>query len=204
MGTLWHMQASPYWEIAAGYVGAMRAEIPFTSLYSQAVSLTLDETLITIRPRSTPLKRPPQSSADTSSAYSPGDPSASPFYEQECCVLLVAWGQVVRHQACASPDRGCLAHMAPCAEECKSSGPFLEVAMLLVGLDPATEEALGEGDATQDPGWGNYGLGQANVVDGVRLIAGGIENVLQRLQLQVQAPNKSHTASNVRKLAGRA
>ncbi len=59
------VQASPYWEIAAGYVGAMRAEIPFTSLYSQAVSLTLDETLITIRPRSTPLKKKaPQASSD--------------------------------------------------------------------------------------------------------------------------------------------
>ena len=53
------------------------------------------------------------------------------------------------------------------------------------GLDPAAEEALGGGDAAQDPGWGNYGLGEATVVDGVRLIAGGIENVLQRLRLRV-------------------
>ena len=66
------MQASPYWEIAAGYVGAMRAEIPFTSLYSQAVSLTLDETLITIRPRSTPLQDAAHGSADSGPAVPAG------------------------------------------------------------------------------------------------------------------------------------
>lgn len=44
---------------------------------------------------------------------------------------------------------------------------------------------MGGGDAAQDPGWGDYGLGEATVMDGVRLIAGGIENVLQRLRLQV-------------------
>lgn len=67
------MQASSYWEIAAGYVGAMRAEIPFTSLYSQAVSLTLDETLITIRPRSTPLQDAMHGSADSG----PGVPAGT-------------------------------------------------------------------------------------------------------------------------------
>jgi hypothetical protein len=45
------LQDSPYWEIAAGYVGALKAEIPFTNLYSQSVSLTLDEALLTLRPR---------------------------------------------------------------------------------------------------------------------------------------------------------
>ena len=78
------MQASPYWEIAAGYVGAMRAEIPFTSLYSQAVSLTLDETLITIRPRSTPLKKAPQASTDGKSAYNPGNTLTSPQWCTLC------------------------------------------------------------------------------------------------------------------------
>ena len=53
------------------------------------------------------------------------------------------------------------------------------------GLDPAAEEALGAEGSGQDPGWADYGLGQATVMDGVRLIAGGIEIVLQRLQLQV-------------------
>jgi hypothetical protein len=66
------MQASPYWEIAAGYVGAMRAEIPFTSLYSQAVSLTLDETLITIRPRTTPLETAFEGAADKGPSLTPG------------------------------------------------------------------------------------------------------------------------------------
>ena len=70
------VQASPYWEIAAGYVGAMRAEIPFTSLYSQAVSLTLDETLITIRPRSRPIKKVAQGSSEDTSAYNPGENSS--------------------------------------------------------------------------------------------------------------------------------
>ncbi len=91
------MQASPYWEIAAGYVGAMRAEIPFTSLYSQAVSLTLDETLITIRPRSTPLKKKaPQASSDSNPAFNPGNNLTSvhprcytlcKFLQRLCCVL---------------------------------------------------------------------------------------------------------------------
>ena len=43
----------------------------------------------------------------------------------------------------------------------------------------------GAGDAAQGTNWS--GLGQATVVDGVRLIAGGIESVLQRLQIQVHA-----------------
>ena len=53
------------------------------------------------------------------------------------------------------------------------------------GMDPATEEAMGGADAAPGTGWGD--LGQASVVDGVRLIAGGIESVLQRLQIQVYA-----------------
>ena len=53
-------------------MGAMRAEIPFTSLCSQAVSLTLDETLITIRPRSTPLQDAVQGSADRGPAVPAG------------------------------------------------------------------------------------------------------------------------------------
>ena len=46
-------------------------------------------------------------------------------------------------------------------------------------------EAMGGADAAQGTGWGD--LGQATVVDGVRLIAGGIESMLQRLQIQVHA-----------------
>ncbi len=72
------MQASPYWEIAAGYVGAMRAEIPFTSLYSQAVNLTLDETLITIRPRSMPLDAASEGAADKGPALNHGVASSLP------------------------------------------------------------------------------------------------------------------------------
>ena len=52
-------------------------------------------------------------------------------------------------------------------------------------MDAATEEAMGGADAAPGTGWGD--LGQATVVDGVRLIAGGIESVLQRLQIQVHA-----------------
>ena len=51
----------------------MRAEIPFTSLYSQAVSLTLDETLITIRPRSRPINKAAQRSSGDTSACNPGE-----------------------------------------------------------------------------------------------------------------------------------
>ena len=46
------MQGSPHWEISAGYVGALTAEIPFTNLHSDAVSLAVDEALLTVRPRS--------------------------------------------------------------------------------------------------------------------------------------------------------
>ena len=47
----------------------------------------------------------------------------------------------------------------------------------------AEQDAGGEGQGS----WGVPGLGQATVADGVRLIAGGIENVLQRFRLQVRA-----------------
>ncbi len=61
-------------------------------------------------------------------------------------------------------------------------------------MDPATEEAMGGADAAPGTGWGD--LGQATVVDGVRLIAGGIESVLQRLQIQVYA-SKSATPDSL-------
>ena len=87
------MQASPYWEIAAGYVGAMRAEIPFTSLYSQAVSLTLDETLITIRPRSTPLQDAMHGSADSGPGVPAGTFSvlSNPSNHREMTNLITVW-----------------------------------------------------------------------------------------------------------------
>ena len=47
--------------------------------------------------------------------------------------------------------------------------------------DAEQEEAGGEVPGS----WGVPSLGQATVADGVRLIAGGIENVLQRFRLQV-------------------
>lgn len=66
------VQGSPYWEIAAGYVGALKAEIPFTNLYSQAVSLTLDEALLTIRPRSKGSAPPRPAAAADEASGSPG------------------------------------------------------------------------------------------------------------------------------------
>lgn len=66
------MQGSPYWEIAAGYVGALKAEIPFTNLYSQAVSLTLDEALLTIRPRAKGCPPPKPAAATDDTSSSPG------------------------------------------------------------------------------------------------------------------------------------
>ena len=177
-------QASPYWEIAAGYVGAMRAEIPFTSLYSQAVSLTLDETLITIRPRSTPLRKAPQASRDSSPAYNPGIALASTH--SECCVVFIVCcngeghGNCHRHSIAADSMK--VLTMTTLIIPVSTAYNLLG---LLTGLDPAAEEALGTAGSGQDPGWADYGLGQATVMDGVRLIAGGIEVVLQRLQLQV-------------------
>ena len=53
---------------------------------------------------------------------------------------------------------------------------------------------MGGADAAPGTGWGD--LGQASVVDGVRLIAGGIESVLQRLQIQVYA-SKSATPDSL-------
>ncbi|BDA50280.1 probable autophagy-related protein 2 at C-terminar half [Coccomyxa sp. Obi] len=113
---------SPYWEIAAGYVGALKAEIPFTNLYSQAVSLTLDEALLTIRPRCKGCP-PPRPAAATDEA------SGSP------------------------------------------------------GAQPGVDDTFGDGGPV---GWDDYGFGQATVADGVNLIAGGIENVLQRFRLQAR------------------
>ena len=45
------MQASSVWEVTAGYIGALTAEVPFTNLYSESVVLTIDELLLTVRPR---------------------------------------------------------------------------------------------------------------------------------------------------------
>jgi hypothetical protein len=43
----------------------------------------------------------------------------------------------------------------------------------------------GEGAA----GWEDYGFGQATIADGVKLIAGGMENMLQRFRMQVLLNN---------------
>ena len=51
-----------------------------------------------------------------------------------------------------------------------------------VGGEPGGEDTFGE---ERPVGWDDYGFGQATVADGVNLIAGGIENVLQRFRLQV-------------------
>ncbi len=47
------------------------------------------------------------------------------------------------------------------------------------------DDTFGDGGPV---GWDDYGFGQATVADGVNLIAGGIENVLQRFRLQVPSP----------------
>lgn len=44
-------QASAYWEVAAGYVGVLAADIPLTRLGSEPVALRVEEVLITVRPR---------------------------------------------------------------------------------------------------------------------------------------------------------
>ncbi len=49
-------------------------------------------------------------------------------------------------------------------------------------MEPGGEDSFGEEGPA---GWDDYGFGQATVADGVNLIAGGIENVLQRFRLQV-------------------
>ena len=65
-------QGSPDWEIVAGYVGTLRAEIPFTNLYTQAMSLTMDEALLTLRPRNAAAKsgaaRPGQQGPEAAAA----------------------------------------------------------------------------------------------------------------------------------------
>ena len=172
------MQASPYWEIAAGYVGAMRAEIPFTSLYSQAVSLTLDETLITIRPRITPLEAASEGAADKGPPLNPGMASSLVMLKTRLRARCTAFRPTYNGKHSFSAFEA--SRVLP--ESIKMTTDALG---WCTGLDPAAEEALGGGDAAQDPGWGDYGLGEATVMDGVRLIAGGIENVLQRLRLQV-------------------
>ena len=113
------MQGSAYWEVAAGYVGALSADIPLTSLGSDPVSLRVEEALITVCPRPgtlNPDPNPTSTGGDGGGGGAPGEGGGG----------------------AGSPSAGDL-------------------------------EALG----------------QAAVVDGVRLIAGGIEDVLQRLRIQV-------------------
>ncbi len=56
------------------------------------------------------------------------------------------------------------------------------------GAQPGADDTFGDGGPV---GWDDYGFGQATVADGVNLIAGGIENVLQRFRLQVPHPAPS-------------
>ena len=121
-------QGSAYWEVAAGYVGALSADIPLTSLGSDPVSLRVEEALITVRPR-------------TSETLNPGPVPAS-----------------------TGGDGGAGGTPGECG-----GGP-----------------PKGVGGGAGSPTAGDLeALGQAAVVDGVRLIAGGIEDVLQRLRIQV-------------------
>ena len=122
------VQGSAYWEVVAGYVGALSADIPLTSLGSDPVSLRVDEALITVRPRAAGTLSPEPS--PTSSGGGSGGGGA--------------------------PGEG-------------GGGP-----------------PKGGGGGAGSPSAGDLeALGQAAVVDGVRLIAGGIEDVLQRLRIQV-------------------
>ena len=65
------MQASPYWEVTAGYVGVMRVVLPLTSLYSEPCSLQLQEALLTVRPRQASSSRAAEQVADAAVASSP-------------------------------------------------------------------------------------------------------------------------------------
>jgi len=120
-------QGSAYWEVAAGYVGALTAEIPLTSLGSTPVSLAVEEVLITVRPRA---RAPDVPAADAGGGGGGG----------------------------GGAQEGGGAGQAPSGALESPPGPDLEA------------------------------LGQAAVVDGVRLIAGGIEDMLQRLRVQARTP----------------
>lgn len=69
------------------------------------------------------------------------------------------------------------------------------------GAQPGADDTFGDGGPAS---WDDYGFGQATVADGVNLIAGGIENVLQRFRLQVPDPTPlarvGHFADNHRSI----
>ena len=109
------LQASPQWEVTAGYVGCMRLVIPLTSLNAESCSLELDEALLTVEPR-----RP-----GSGGPASPGEESPG----------------------------------APGTESSSPTAPLFD--------------------------FEDGGLGPAAITDGVARIAGGIENILQRLRVQV-------------------
>ena len=46
------LQNSPYWEITAGFIGSVKATVPITTLSTDSCQATLDEILITIKPKS--------------------------------------------------------------------------------------------------------------------------------------------------------
>lgn len=134
------VQGSAYWEVAAGYVGALSADIPLTSLGSDSVSLRVEEALITVRPRAAGTLNPDPGPA---SAGSDGGGGGAPG------------------EGGAGPPKG--------------------------GGGGAGSPSAGDLEA----------LGQAAVVDGVRLIAGGIEDVLQRLRIQVLPSSDASAAQLV-------
>ena len=45
------LQNSPYWEITAGFIGSVKATVPITTLSTERCQATLDEILITIKPK---------------------------------------------------------------------------------------------------------------------------------------------------------
>ena len=54
----WHFHAvcvdvqnSPYWEITAGFVGKVKAKVPITTLTTDSCQVTVDEILLTVKPK---------------------------------------------------------------------------------------------------------------------------------------------------------
>ena len=45
------LQKSPYWEITAGFIGSAKAKVPITTLTTDSCQVTVDEILLTVKPK---------------------------------------------------------------------------------------------------------------------------------------------------------
>jgi hypothetical protein len=181
------VQALKGWEVKAGYVGSIRASIPLTS-GATASSNNLSAAGASSSTTSS------ANAASTAAAAAAGEHADVCLHEVYITVAPVPPGRVPPAGAAPSP-----AAPAPTTLDPDPAGA--------AGLDgweqlSATSLAGLPSDPLQFVQDMGLGLGQAGVMEGIRRIAGGLENMLQRLSavatsvtIRVEVPTTAAAAA---------